>query len=110
RIIRWVILIAVIAILAGKIMHDAPLTALVLIPSILWHALTTVLQYAFLLLFTVAQFALLFWFLSRGGVDVYYPDDIKTRFSDVWGQDHVLERVKENMVYLENTEGMETKG
>jgi cell division protease FtsH len=94
RIIRWVLLIAVIAILAGKIMHDAPLTALVLIPAILWHALPTFIQYAFLLFFTVAQFALLFWFLSRGGVDVYYPDDIKTRFSDVWGQDHVLERVK----------------
>src|SRR6202012_1367362 len=102
RIIRWVVLIAVIAILAGKIMHDAPLTALVLIPSILWHALPTVIQYAFLLLFTVAQFALLFWFLSRGGVDVYYPDDIKTRFSDVWGQDHVLDRVKENIIFLEN--------
>ena len=104
RIIRWVILIAVIAIFAGKIMHDAPLTALVLVPAILWHALPTVIQYAFLLFFTVAQFALLFWFLSRGGVDVYYPDDIKTRFSDVWGQDHVLERVKENIIFLENPE------
>jgi ATP-dependent Zn protease len=110
RIIRWVIVIAVIAILAGKIMHDAPLTALVLVPSILWHALPTVIQYAFLLLFTVAQFALLFWFLSRGGVDVYYPDDIKTRFSDVWGQDHVLERVKENIIFLENPELVEDRG
>jgi ATP-dependent Zn protease len=110
RAIRWVILIVVIAILAGKIMHDAPLTALVLIPSILWHALPTVIQYAFLLLFTVAQFALLFWFLSRGGVDVYYPDDIKTRFSDVWGQDHVLARVKENIIFLENPELVEDRG
>jgi ATP-dependent Zn protease len=110
RIIRWVVLIAVIAILAGKIMHEAPLTALVLVPSILWHALPTVIQYAFLLLFTVAQFALLFWFLSRGGVDVYYPDDIKTRFSDVWGQDHVLERVKENIIFLENPELVEDRG
>ena len=81
-----------------------------LIPAILWHALPTVIQYAFLLLFTVAQFALLFWFLSRGGVDVYYPDDIKTRFSDVWGQDHVLERVKENIIFLENPELVEDRG
>ena len=79
-----------------------------LVPAILWHALPTVIQYAFLLLFTVAQFALLFWFLSRGGVDVYYPDDIKTRFSDVWGQDHVLERVKENIIFLENPEPSRT--
>jgi cell division protease FtsH len=110
RIIRWALIIVVIAIVAGKIMHDAPLTALVLIPSILWHALPTVIQYAFLLFFTVAQFALLFWFLSRGGVDVYYPDDIKTRFSDVWGQDHVLERVKENIIFLENPELVEDRG
>jgi cell division protease FtsH len=110
RIIRWVILIAFIAILAGKIMHDAPITALLLVPAILWHALPTVIQYAFLLLFTVAQFALLFWFLSRGGVDVYYPDDIKTRFSDVWGQDHVLERVKENIIFLEHPELVEDRG
>ncbi|HET9081045.1 MAG TPA: AAA family ATPase [Trebonia sp.] len=110
RAIRWVVLIAFLAILAGKIMHDPPLTALVLVPAILWHALPTVIQYAFLLLFTVAQFALLFWFLSRGGVDVYYPDDIKTRFSDVWGQDHVLERVKENIIFLENPELVEDRG
>jgi cell division protease FtsH len=110
RIIRWALIVVVIAIIAGKIMHDAPLTALVLIPSILWHALPTVIQYAFLLFFTVAQFALLFWFLSRGGVDVYYPDDIKTRFSDVWGQDHVLERVKENIIFLENPELVEDRG
>jgi ATP-dependent Zn protease len=110
RVIRWVLLIVFIAILAGKIMHDAPLTALVLVPSILWHALPTFIQYAFLLFFTVAQFALLFWFMSRGGVDVYYPDDIKTRFSDVWGQDHVLERVKENIIFLENPELVEDRG
>ena len=110
RVIRWVILISFIAILAGKIMHDAPITALVLVPAILWHALPTVLQYIFLLFFAVAQFALLFWFMSRGGVDVYYPDDIKTRFSDVWGQDQVLERVKENIIFLENPELVEDRG
>ena len=88
----------------------APLTALAQIPAILWHALPTFIQYAFLLFFTVAQFGLLFWFLSRGGVDVYYPDDIKTRFSDVWGQDHVLDRVKENIIFLENPELVEDRG
>ncbi|HMD92547.1 MAG TPA: AAA family ATPase [Trebonia sp.] len=110
RLVRWVVVIAVIAILAGKIMHDPPLLALLRVPAILWHALPTVIQYAFLLFFTVAQFALLFWFLSRGGVDVYYPDDIKTRFSDVWGQDHVLEKVKENIIFLENPEVVEDRG
>ncbi|MGD0609382.1 MAG: AAA family ATPase, partial [Streptosporangiaceae bacterium] len=58
----------------------------------------------------IVQFAALFWFMSRGGVDVYYPDDIKTRFTDVWGQDHVLERVKENILYLEHPELVEERG
>ena len=56
------------------------------------------------------QFVAIFWFLSRGGVEIYYPDDIKTRFTDVWGQDHVLDRVKENMVFLESPEAIEEKG
>jgi cell division protease FtsH len=110
RLIRWVVLIAVLAIVAGKITHLSPVLALLRVPENVWHALPTIIQYAFLLLFTVAQFALLFWFLSRGGVDVYYPDDIKTRFSDVWGQDHVLERVKENIIFLENPELVEDHG
>src|ERR1700752_1422873 len=79
-------------------------------PQIIWHALPFALQVAVTLLFVVLQFVALFWFMSRGGVDVYYPDDIKTRFSDVWGQDHVLERVKENIIFLENPEIVEEKG
>jgi cell division protease FtsH len=110
RAVRWAVVIAVIAILAGKIMHEAPVSALVAVPAILWHDLPTFLQYAVYLFFAVAQFALLFWFMSRGGVDVYYPDDIKTRFSDVWGQDHVLERVKENIIFLEHPELVEDRG
>ena len=42
----------------------------------------------------VGQFAAIFWFMSRGGVDSYMPQEIKTRFSDVWGQDKVLAKVK----------------
>ena len=52
----------------------------------------------------------IFWLLSRGGIDTYYPDDMKTRFSDVWGQDPVLDRVKENMVFLENPKAIEERG
>ncbi|MEZ5262940.1 MAG: AAA family ATPase [Acidimicrobiales bacterium] len=38
------------------------------------------------------------------------PRDIKTRFSDVWGQDKVLDKVKENIVFLERPEEIESKG
>jgi cell division protease FtsH len=110
RLVSWIIVLAVIAIVTGKIIHAAPLLAVLRIPSIIWGAMPFVIQLAFTMLFVVGQFALLFWFLSRGGVDVYYPDDIKTRFSDVWGQDHVLERVKENIIFLENPEIVEDRG
>jgi cell division protease FtsH len=110
RLLKWVFWIAVIAVVTGKIIHTTPLLALLRGPQLIWHVLPFVLQIAFTLLFVVLQFVALFYFLSRGGVDVYYPDDIKTRFSDVWGQDHVLERVKENIIFLENPEIVEEKG
>ena len=43
-------------------------------------------------------------------MDTYYPDDITTRFTDVWGQDHVVARVKESIVFLENPDAIEEKG
>src|SRR5205823_5096677 len=95
RMLTWIFWIAIIAVVTGKIIHTSPILALLRGPQLIWHVL---------------QFVALFWFMSRGGVDVYYPDDIKTRFSDVWGQDHVLERVKENIIFLENPELVEERG
>jgi cell division protease FtsH len=74
------------------------------------QGLPFIFQIVMLLGLAVGQFVAIFWFLSRGGVDTYYPDDIKTRFSDVWGQDPVLERVKENVMFLEDPEKIESKG
>ena len=68
----------------------SPVLALFQAPALLWQALPLILQLAFAFFFIIFQFVGLFWFLSRGGVDTYFPDDIKTRFTDVWGQDHVL--------------------
>ena len=65
-----------------------------------------VLTMSFLLL----QFVLMYWFLGRGGVEVYRPEDIKTRFKDVWGQDRVLERVKENIMFLNSPDELEKRG
>jgi cell division protease FtsH len=110
RVLTWLFWIAVIAVVAGKVTHADPVTALLKMPSYIWHALPFILQLMVILLFVVLQFGAIFWFLSRGGVDVYYPDDIKTRFTDVWGQDHVLARVKENILYLEDPEQIESRG
>ncbi len=68
------------------------------------------LSLVFPLLFIVGQFGFLFFFLSRGGVDVYMPEDVTTTFDDVWGQDHVLEKVRENVLFLESPRLIEERG
>jgi cell division protease FtsH len=110
RAAKVVVLLAVLSIILGTIFDVAPPTALVELPSRVWSFLPILLQAAVLMLMVVGQFVALFWFLSRGGVDTYMPEEIKTRFTDVWGQDHVLDRVRENMVFLERPDAIEAKG
>ncbi|MGH3405414.1 MAG: AAA family ATPase, partial [Streptosporangiaceae bacterium] len=110
RLAVWVFWIAVFAFVVSKFIHTTPILALIRAPGLIWHALPFVFQIAIYVVLIIVQFAALFWFMSRGGVDVYYPDDIKTRFADVWGQDHVLERVKENIIFLEHPELVEERG
>jgi len=110
RMLIWVFWIAVFAVVAGKALGTSPILGLFQAPALLWKLMPFVLQLAFAFFFIAFQFIGMFWLLSRGGVDVYFPDDIKTRFSDVWGQDHVVERVKENIMFLENPEQIEAKG
>src|SRR5690349_11758617 len=110
RVFKWLLVITLLALILGSVLKTSPLTALFQVPALLWSALPLFIQVVFIMFIAVGQFAAIFWFLSRGGVEVYYPDDVKTRFADVWGQDHVLERVKENIVYLENPQAIETKG
>ncbi len=110
RALKWLFWIAFIAVVAGAVLDTSPFLALFQAPALIWQALPFILQGVFLLFIVVMQFVAIFWFLSRGGVETYYPDDVKTRFSDVWGQDHVLEKVKENIVFLENPESIESKG
>jgi ATP-dependent Zn protease len=110
RLLGWVFWIGLIAFLIGHLVHTSPILVIFRAPAMIWHALPLVGQFVLIISLGILQFAGIFWFMSRGGVDVYYPDDIKTRFSDVWGQDHVLERVKENIIFLENPELVEERG
>jgi cell division protease FtsH len=110
RAFTWVFWIAVLALILGKVKGTNPIVALVSVPAEIFKALPFVLQIFAGIFFVIIQFGALFWFLSRGGVDVYFPDDVKTRFSDVWGQDHVVERVKENILFLEDPEQIESRG
>ena len=68
------------------------------------------IQFGLLAGIVIFQFVAMFWFLSRGGYETYFPEDIKTRFSDVWGQDHVMSKVSEVITYLEEPEKIEKSG
>ncbi|MFP5318966.1 MAG: AAA family ATPase [Acidimicrobiia bacterium] len=110
RALRYLFLLALLSILVGAMTDTSPVVALLELPSTFIGALPMILQVVFFMFLAVIQFAAIFYFLSRGGTEVYFPDDVKTRFSDVWGQDAVLERVKENIIFLENPEKVEAKG
>jgi ATP-dependent Zn protease len=110
RLIKVVLLIVLLSVILGAVYKEPPITALFMAPKALWSALPLLGQLAFAVFFIIIQFGAMFWFLSRGGIDTYFPDDIRTRFSDVWGQDHVLNRIRENLLFLESPEEIEKHG
>jgi len=110
RAVRWLILLAIVAMVLGAIYHTTPVEGVFKAPASVFSHLPTILYYMLILVLGIGQFALIFWFMSRGGVDIYYPGDVTTRFADVWGQDHVLARVQENILYLEDPESIENHG
>jgi ATP-dependent Zn protease len=110
RLFKLLLLLVVVDLIVAQVLDTTPALALVQLPAALFSALPFVFQLLFAVVFVVIQFGAIFWFLSRGGTEVYFPDDIKTRFTDVWGQDAVLEKIKENMLFLEDPESIENKG
>ncbi|WP_322750611.1 MULTISPECIES: AAA family ATPase [unclassified Frankia] len=110
RALTWTAAVVIFAFVYARIRHDSVFHAIIGLPGDSWHAAPFAVQIVLIMSITIGQFALLFWFLSRGGVEVYFPEDIKTRFTDVWGQDHVLSRVKEAVFYLEKPHEIESRG
>ena len=110
RALKLLIILALASVLLGRVYDVSPVQGLFRLPTAIWGAMPMIVQVMFFMFIAVIQFVAIFWFLSRGGVETYFPEDIKTRFTDVWGQDPVVERVKENMLFLENPESIEEKG
>jgi ATP-dependent Zn protease len=106
----WFIVLGIYAVTASKFTGTSPVQAIFDLPSMLFKALPLLGQLAFAFFFIIFQFVGLFWFLSRGGVETYFPEDIKTRFDQVWGQDHVIAKLRENLVLLEAPESIEARG
>ncbi len=116
RLVKVVVWTALLAFFFASLWGVTPLQAISEAPSRLWNnpfgsgGMPWFVPLLITLTFGVGQFALIFWFMSKGGVDTYMPSEVKTRFDDVWGQDHVLEKVKENIVFLEQPASIESKG
>ena len=111
RAFKIVLTIVVVAIVLGRILDVSPFVAYLEGIGRLVDILPTFVQAAAFILFWIGgQFALIVYFATRGGVETFFPDDIRTRFSDVWGQDPVLHKVRENLLFLEQPELIESKG
>jgi cell division protease FtsH len=110
RTFRFVFIVVLGAIILGAIFSTEPVKAWMTALVTLWKAIPTILQFVAYLFLAVGQFVLIFWFMSKGGVEVLMPEDIKTSFDDVWGQDQVVARVKETLTLLEDPDTIEAKG
>jgi len=110
RALKVLFLLAILAVILAAFFHTSPLVSLFQVPAAFITALPELLQILLYVGILLLQFVALFWFLSRGGIDTYFPGDVKTRFTDVWGQDAVLDRVKENIIYLKDPDAIESRG
>ena len=77
RIFSVILAIALVAIIAGAAFNTSPIQGLFALPSKLVGLAGYIVYVVFILLMVVGQFAAIFWFLSRGGVDTYFPDDVR---------------------------------
>jgi ATP-dependent Zn protease len=114
RSIRWLVILAIYAFGVTYLVPEitTPIQAIIEAPRLLVAVITSPFFIQAVVIFTIAigQFVMIFWFLSRGGMNVIMPEEIKSRFSDVWGQDHVLDLIKENIAFLEKPDEIEAKG
>ena len=112
RLMRWTVIVAIYAFIMDYFMSEisSPMDAIAQTPRLFLGALPMLLQFMMYLSMAILQFVAIFWFLSRGGMDVLMPEEINTRFSDVWGQDHVLRLIRENIAFLEKPDEIEAKG
>jgi cell division protease FtsH len=110
RAAKVLFLLVILDLGLAKAFNTSPATALFELPARVVTALPFIFQLAFGFFFVILQFVGLFWFLSKGGSEVVFPEDIDVRFTDVKGQDSVLAKVKETVLFLENPEAIEEKG
>jgi ATP-dependent Zn protease len=117
RIVKRLVVLAILTAIASAAWRTSIIDTITESPSRVWNILfSTSQQLPFIfnimliLLLSVGQFVAIFWFMSRGGVETFLPDEVETTFKDVWGQDRVVDKVKENIVFLDKPAEIEAKG
>ncbi len=110
RALKWAFVLILADVVVAKLTSTSAFTAFATLPARLVTALPFAFQLVVYMFILIAQFGMLFWFLSRGGSDVILPEEVETRFSDIKGQDAVLERVKDNVIFLEKPDLIEAHG
>jgi len=111
RAFKWVLAIVVVWLVVARLFDTSFFEAPFELISWVWDNIPAAFQViAFLTFWIGFQFGLIIWFATRGGVETFFPDDIETRFDDVWGQDQVLNKVKQNLLLLEDPQVIEEKG
>jgi ATP-dependent Zn protease len=102
--------LAIVSSLISSHYHVPALYAIFLLPHIIAVNTPILVQVALYMVIGLGSLVLMFWGSTKGGIDVHFPGDIKTRFSDVLGQDSVVARVKETIVFLKNPDLIEEHG
>lgn len=111
RVGNTLLALTIIGLILGKITGVGnPVTGWFRSLALFWQNIPIFLQAMAYILFAVLQFVAIFWFMSKGGVEVVMPDDVKTNFSMVWGQDQVVDKVKETLKLLEDPDLIEERG
>lgn len=107
---RMLFMLTLISVVLGAAFGVPAATALFTLPARLISALPLLLQLSIMLMSSAVYIFAMLYFISRGDTQIYMPDEVKTRFSDVFGQDHVVEKVKEVLDLLDRPEEIEDMG
>ena len=118
RLMKWLVFFVIASLLLSWKWGINPLDAFAQSPGRFFNNLfgsptaNFPLAISLLLNLTFSLFYLVFFFgiFFIGGIDTFKPGEIKTRFADIWGQDHVKERVAENLDFLNRPGEIEARG
>ncbi len=117
RLVKRTAVLAILAVIASAAWRLSIIDTITAAPSRVWRMLFSteqslpfIFQLLFILLFVVMQIFAMYWAMGRGGIETLQPEEVDVRFDDIWGQDRVLTKVKENLVFLEKPQEIEARG